>query len=86
MDLFARAKKGQYSLVGEVKNRMKKFSINEAREFLEKAKALKELEELEKATFFVYCTAGFFKNTTTFMEKNQIAWCEDGRLLSKEGA
>ncbi|MCP4687919.1 MAG: hypothetical protein GY859_07695 [Desulfobacterales bacterium] len=84
VDLFARAKQGNYSLVGEVKNRKKKFSIKEAKEFLEKAKELKELEEVEKVVYFVYCTSGFYKNTLDFMEKNQMAWCEDGRLLNRE--
>ncbi len=82
VDLFARAKKGNYSMVGEVKNRNKKFSIKEATEFLEKANALQEMEKLEKALVFVYCTAGFYKNTLKFMKKNQMAWCENPRLLS----
>ncbi len=74
IDLFARAREGNYSLVGEVKNRNKKFSIKEATEFLEKAKALREQEKLEKAVTFVYCTAGFYKNTLKFMEKQGMAW------------
>ncbi len=82
VDLLARARRGNYSLVGEVKNRRKKFSIKEAEEFLEKAKALRELEQLEKALTFVYCAAVFYKNTIKFMEKNRMAWCEDPRLLS----
>ncbi len=82
MDVLARAKKGRYSLAGEVKNRKKKFSLKEAKEFLEKAKVLQEMEEIDKVVFFVYCTAGFYKNTVKFMGKNGMAWCEDGRLLS----
>ncbi len=81
VDLFARARKGQYSLVGEVKNRNRKFSVKEAKEFLEKANALEELEHVEKSLIFVYSAAGFYKNTRAFMEKNRMAWCEDGRLL-----
>ncbi len=85
VDLFARAPKGRYSLVGEVKNRKKKFSLKEAKEFLGKAKTLKQLEKVEKALFFVYCPSGFYKNTLTFMEKNRMAWCEDGRMLDAPG-
>ncbi len=86
VDLLARAKKEHYSLVAEVKNRKGKFSIKEAAEFLDKAKALKDLEGIEKALVFVYCTAGFYKNTITFMKKNGMAWCEDGRLLNGSGS
>ncbi len=82
VDLFARAKKGRYSLVGEAKNRKRKFSVKEAEEFLEKATVLQELEEIDKVVIFVYCTAGFYKNTMEFMRKNRMAWCEDGRMLS----
>ncbi|MCP4578239.1 MAG: hypothetical protein GY846_18365, partial [Deltaproteobacteria bacterium] len=84
LDLFARAKKGNFSLVGEVKNRRRKFSLKEAKAFLEKATALKGLEEIGKTTIFVYCTAGFYKNTLDFMKKNRMAWCEDGALLSDD--
>ncbi|MCP4756949.1 MAG: hypothetical protein GY866_39305, partial [Proteobacteria bacterium] len=81
IDLFASARKGQYSLVGEVKNRKRKFSVKEAEEFLEKANALEEMEHVEKSLIFVYSAAGFYKNTVAFMKKNRMAWCEDGRLL-----
>ncbi len=50
------------------------------------APLFEELEEIEKALIFVYCTAGFYKNTMTFMKKNGMAWCEDGRLLNGSGS
>ncbi len=69
MDLFTRAPNGNYSLVGEVKNRKGEFSIKELEEFLEKVKALKELEEVDKGVILVYCTAGFYKNARAFMKR-----------------
>ncbi len=80
VDLFARARKGHYSLVGEIINRKRRFSVKETKEFLEKANALTELEDVEKPLIFVFCTGDFYKNTRAFMEKSRMAWCEDGRL------
>jgi len=82
VDIYARAKPGDYSLIGEVKKRKRPFSVKEAEIFLEKAQDLMELEKFGKAVFFVYSTGGFFKNTKKFLEKNGMAWCEDEQLIS----
>ncbi|KPA18816.1 hypothetical protein MHK_000965 [Candidatus Magnetomorum sp. HK-1] len=48
IDVFAKASGKKYSLIGEVKNRKAKFSLKEAKLFLEKSKEVKELENLGK--------------------------------------
>jgi hypothetical protein len=44
----------QYSLIGEVKNRLSPFSVSEAHEFVEKANQLIQLENVKKHVLFVY--------------------------------
>ncbi len=75
-------KKGDYSLIGEVKNRKTtKFSLNEAEEFLEKAKELIEIEGIEKHVLFVFCSAGFTLEAPDYFKANNIAWAEDSRWI-----
>ncbi len=83
VDLFARAGKGGYSLVGEVKNRKAKFSVKEARHFMEKVEELKKLESIDKSVSCIFSFGGFFKNTLEFLKKNGIAWSDDARWLEK---
>ncbi len=84
IDVLARAEKHEYSLVGEVKNRKAKFSVKEAREFLEKAGDLMKLEKIGKAVLFVFSVGGFHKNTLDYLKKHKIAWTSDMRWLEKE--
>jgi len=83
IDIFARAKKGRYSLIGEVKNRKAKFSVKEAREFLEKTEEVMKLEKIGKTLLFVFSAGGFFKNTLAYLEKQGIAWTSDPHWLEK---
>ena len=83
IDVLAGAKGDGYSLIGEVKNRKRKFSVKEAAEFREKAGELMKLEKVGKAVLFVFSVSGFFKNTVAYMEKHGIAWSSDRRWLEK---
>ncbi len=83
LDLFARAGKGGYSLIGEVKNRKAKFSVKEATRFIENAEKLKELEQVGDAILCVFSFGGFFKNTLEFLKNHGIAWSDDPRWLSR---
>ncbi|MCP4694080.1 MAG: hypothetical protein GY859_38955, partial [Desulfobacterales bacterium] len=82
-DLYARAEKGGYSLIGEVKNRKAKFSVKEAARFLKNAEKLKELERVGDAILCVFSFGGFFKNTLEFLRKHGIAWSENPRWLTR---
>jgi len=81
IDVFAEALEDQYSLIGEVKNRLSPFSVREATEFVLKAKQLIQLENIEKHLLFVYSIKGFTKDTLQFFKDNNIAWCDDERWL-----
>jgi hypothetical protein len=81
IDLFARAKQGEYSLIGEVKNREKPFLLKEAEAFLEKAQVLMRLEQVQQAVLFVFSAAGFYDNTFEYLQTNNIAWSDDPRWL-----
>jgi len=81
IDIFAKAQKDHYSLIGEVKNRKAKFTLKEAQDFLDKANELKQLEKISKAVIFVFSSGGFYNNTIAFLEDNGIAWSEDKRFL-----
>jgi len=81
VDVFAKAKDGQYSLIGEVKNRKAKFSLKEAQEFFDKALEVKNLENMANAVVFVFSASGFHKNAIAFLEKNSMAWSDDPRFL-----
>ena len=81
VDLLAKAKDDQYSLIGEVKNRKAKFSLKEAQAFFEKASEVKTLENIDKAVIFVFSASGFYKTAIKFFGDNGIAWSDDQRLL-----
>ncbi|ETR69696.1 MAG: hypothetical protein OMM_09379 [Candidatus Magnetoglobus multicellularis str. Araruama] len=68
LDIFARAKPEDYSIIAEVKNRKQKFSKKEAAHFLEKAKAVKTLENTTKVLYFVFSSSGFYQNTIAFFK------------------
>jgi len=81
IDVFANALDDQYSLIGEVKNRLSPFSVGEANEFVEKANQLIQLETVRKHVLFVYSIKGFTKDAIDYFKDNQIAWCDDERWL-----
>ncbi|KPA18468.1 ATPase domain protein, prokaryote domain protein [Candidatus Magnetomorum sp. HK-1] len=81
IDVFARANQADYSLIGEVKNRLSPFSLSEATAFLNKSKELLQQENLEKYVLFVYSIKGFTKEAVQFFLENQIAWCDDEKWL-----
>jgi len=81
VDVFAKAKDGQYSLIGEVKNRKAKFSLKEAQAFFEKASEVKTLENIDQAVVFVFSANGFYKNALKFFGDNGIAWSQDNRFF-----
>jgi len=85
IDVFARAASGNYSLIGEVKNREKeKFSLREAESFREKAVILTELEKVEKSVLFVFSKPGFTKDAVKYMEEQSMAWTEDAAWIKEE--
>jgi hypothetical protein len=81
VDVFAKAGDEEYSLIGEVKNRKKKFSLTEAKVFWKKASEVKKLENLDKILFFVFSASGFYKTAIDFFKDNGIAWNADKRFL-----
>jgi hypothetical protein len=81
VDIFAKAGGDDYSLIGEVKNRKANFSIKEAKIFLAKALEVQQLENVNKALFFVFSAGGFFQNTIQFLQRNNIAWSDDKKFM-----
>ena len=81
IDVFARAEKDEYSLIGEVKNRLIPFSKDEAIIFLNKAHELIELEDVGKNLLFVYSIKGFTRDSIEFFEEKKVAWCDDEKWL-----
>jgi len=87
IDVFARAKAGSYSMIGEVKNReTEKFSYDEAVRFGEKAEILKESENIGNAVLFVFSKAGFTEDSLKFLKEHGIAWSEDIRWIPESGS
>ncbi|MBF0103277.1 MAG: hypothetical protein HQK77_20445 [Desulfobacterales bacterium] len=83
IDVFARAKAGEYSLIGEVKNRQEnKFSLDEAMRFKEKAEILMQLEKVEKAVLFVFCKCGFSEEVLKYVEAQGIAWTDESKWIT----
>jgi len=74
IDIFARAKADQYSLIGEVKNRKGSFNEKEAETFLNKASELIQMEDVKKAALFVLCVGGFTDGAIQCFKKHKIAW------------
>ena len=83
IDVFARADDDEYSLIGEVKNRIIKFDLSDAKEFLDKANNLIEKENIQKAVIFVLSISGFGKGVPEFFEENKMAWSEDEKWIKK---
>jgi hypothetical protein len=77
IDVFAEALEDQYSLIGEVKNRLSPFSVSEATAFVEKSNQLIQLENVGKHVLFVYSMKGFTQDAIQFFKEKGIAWCED---------
>ena len=74
IDIFAESDIDNYSLIGEIKNRKAKFSIQEAKEFQKKAMELIKIEQVKKFALFVFSLNGFNKNALKYLEKQGIAW------------
>ena len=71
-----------YSIIGEVKNRdVKKFSIDEVKEFELKFAEIKKLENLDRVVGFIFSRCGFTKEAETYCRGKGIACSEDIRWL-----
>jgi hypothetical protein len=86
VDIFARATDtGDYSIIGEVKNRdSKKFTKEEAADFLMKFAEIKNIEKLERAIGFVFSLSGFTEEAEEFCKTHGIACSDDDRWLEKK--
>jgi hypothetical protein len=83
VDIFARAlSPGDYSIIGEVKNRdLKKFSKEEAIQFQVKYEEIKKIENLERAVGFVFSRCGFTEEAEEYCKEKGIACSDDDRWL-----
>jgi hypothetical protein len=83
VDIFARALDADdYSIIGEVKNReVKKFSLDEIKEFEIKFVEIKKLENLGRVIGFIFSRAGFTKEAEEYCRESGIACSEDERWL-----
>ncbi len=83
VDILARAKSpGDYSIIGEVKNRdTKKFSKEEAVVFLEKFDWIKEKEDLSPVIGFVFSRKGFTREAETYLQRKGIVYTDDEQWL-----
>ncbi len=88
VDIFARSvNPGDYSIIGEVKNReAKKFSLEELKDFQLKFAEIKKLENLERVVGFIFSRAGFTAEAEAYCKEKGIAcsedesWLESGKL------
>jgi hypothetical protein len=83
VDIFARSVNADdYSIIGEVKNReVKKFSLDEVKEFQLKFAEIKKRENLEHAVGFIFSRNGFTKDAEAYCKEKGIACSEDERWL-----
>jgi hypothetical protein len=83
VDILARAKSpGDYSIIGEVKNRdTKKFSKDEAAAFLVKLDTIGEKENLDRVTGFVFSRKGFTRDAEKYLKQNGIAYTDNEEWL-----
>jgi hypothetical protein len=83
VDIFARSLDADdYSIIGEVKNReVKKFSLDEIKEFEVKFAEIKKLENLERVVGFIFSRAGFTAEAEAYCKEKGIACSEDERWL-----
>ena len=85
VDILARPIETGYAIIGEVKNRdIKKFSIEEAKAFHGKIKAVMELEEIDRAVGFMFSRKGFTDEAINYLITNAIAYSDDERWLDVE--
>ncbi|MCP4158083.1 MAG: hypothetical protein GY757_60830, partial [bacterium] len=75
VDIFAcSVNPGDYSIIGEVKNReSKKFSKAEVEAFERKFAGVKELEKIERVVGFIFSRCGFTKEAEAYCRKKGIA-------------
>jgi hypothetical protein len=65
-----------------VKNReVKKFSIDEVKEFQQKFAEIKKREDLERVVGFIFSRSGFTKEAEAYCREQGIACSEDERWL-----
>lgn len=82
IDIYAKTEGEGYSVIVEVKNReTKRFTLEEAGEFIGKAEELKEIEGLEKAVVLVFSRPGFTEEAEDFCLRNKIAYSDDEKWL-----
>ena len=83
VDIFARSlNEDDYSIIGEVKNReVKKFSLDEIKEFEVKFAEIKKRENLERVVGFIFSRGGFTKEADQYCNKKGIACSEDEKWL-----
>jgi hypothetical protein len=85
VDIFARSLAADdYSIIGEVKNReLKRFSLEEIKEFEVKFAEIKKLENLEQKAVigFIFSRSGFTKEAEEYCREKGIACSEDEKWL-----
>ena len=83
VDIFARSVKADdYSIIGEVKNReIKKFSLDEIKDFELKFAEIKKLENLERVVGFIFSRSGFTAEAEEYCRERGIACSEDEKWL-----
>jgi hypothetical protein len=83
VDIFARSvNPDDYSIIGEVKNReVKKFSLDELKEFEIKFAEIKKQENLERVVGFIFSRSGFTQEAEAYCQEKGIACSEDERWL-----
>jgi hypothetical protein len=83
VDIFARpVNADDYSIIGEVKSReVKKFSIDELKDFEVKFAEIKKRENLERVVGFIFSRAGFTAEVEEYCKEKGIACSEDERWL-----
>jgi hypothetical protein len=86
VDIFARSlNEDDYSIIGEVKNReVKKFSLDELKEFEAKFAEIKKRENLERVVGFIFSRSGFTAEAEEYCREKGIACSEDERWLETE--
>jgi hypothetical protein len=83
VDIFALpVNSDDYSIIGEVKNReVKKFSLEEIKEFEAKFAEIKKRENLERVVGFIFSRSGFTAEAEEYCKEKGIACSEDEKWL-----
>jgi hypothetical protein len=85
VDILAIPAQESWTVIGEVRNRdIKKFSLEEAKAFQEKVKAVMELEKIDRAVGFVFSRKGFTDEAVEYLTENAFAYSDDERWLDNE--